>query len=189
MTKAELYALVERKRAELGLSGVPVRALELVRTRYPEIILRQDDFGTRAVGGMLIRGPVSLLSLNARRNAAEQNFDCAHELIHYWSGLRHCALPPDGSPPPKQDPYVEWMANEGAAELLMPFRLLLPIFYHERLWRHTGPARRERLRLFAGHFAVTPAMMENRWRSLRRELAQYAETLSVHGVVPLAREM
>lgn len=187
MTRPELYRFIDRKREELGLYDLPVYTPELVRERYPDILLREEDFFTRKVGGALYLGPRSMLVLNLRRSEVERNFDCAHELLHYWSGIGHYALTPDRMMITPQDPYIEWVANEGAAELLIPFRRVLPLFYHERLWQYTEIARRERLRILAEGFIVTPAQMENRYRSLHRELAQYAQNLSCCGIVPVAR--
>ena len=59
-----------------------------------------------------------VILLNSARTKIEQNFDCAHEIIHT---IAHRNLPGITSfscfetVGKKQDPFIEWQANEGAA--------------------------------------------------------------------------
>lgn len=48
----------------------------------------------------------------------------AHELIHYWFHPEQGAFYPFS--PASRDKEKEWQANEGAAELLLPYRDFVP---------------------------------------------------------------
>lgn len=75
---------------------------------------------------------------------------------------------------PFQDGYTEWLANEGAAELILPHDVLLPFI-------------KERVRTFddkmfgvydmtldiAGSYQVSPIVVQNRLNSLSYEIYQY----------------
>lgn len=67
--------------------------------------------------------------LNARHSVEELNFDCGHELIHLTKhrGLGLSSFHCFDTLKPKQDPFIEWEANEGAAELTVPYRSFLPL--------------------------------------------------------------
>lgn len=65
--------------------------------------------------------------LNSCRSSVEQNFDCGHELIHLTlhrsknDGMFNCFNN-------RQDGFLEWQANEGAAQLLVPYQDFIPRF-------------------------------------------------------------
>ena len=74
---------------------------------------------------------------------------------------------------PSQDTFIEWQANEGAAELLVPYRLLMPEIerYYSSFYTFRGLLR------FRGHMAskfnVSPIVIRTRLESLRYEISQY----------------
>ena len=72
---------------------------------------------------MIYKGPYkSSIALNAHRALKVQNFDCMHELIHYWfhpNGQRICIE----SSMTNENQGFERQANDGAARALMPEKL------------------------------------------------------------------
>ena len=80
-------------------------------------------------------------------------------------------LPVRGIPLPQQDSFLEWQANEGAAEILMPWRQVVELV----LECPPDPDSREsliRLRLrLADRFGVSDQMAAVRLESLRYEIA------------------
>lgn len=168
MTKAELYKLVDGDRRSYGLKS-SVDAVEL--TRSLGVYLDYVDFRTPGLRGVAYVGEGATF-LNKRLTRAQHNFHAAHELFHH---LYHkdtsiktfeCYGHAVGS-----DPYYEWEANEGAAEMLVPYRSFLCFVAH-----NLPRCRRDLLQLqakiaFACNVPVATAAL--RFESLKYELAQY----------------
>lgn len=196
MTRQGLYTFIEGKRREYGLTAFPLNISDSLLPFLPSVTVTSIDFETIAFCGFLYKRPSgkSLIILNTRRNQAERNFDLAHELVHFWLD----------NPPPEnkqkslrelilnaqtQDSYLEWRANEGAAELLMPFKRLLPDFYSCGLsaLRRSDPNRSRLISRLAFKYGVTPAMIEIRLLALKSELCQYSSSLFVEEIQPASR--
>lgn len=74
---------------------------------------------------------------------------------------------------PNQDRFLEWQANEGAAELLLPARVLLPLVRERYPALHTW---KDYLRFkgeLAENFRITEAVVTFRFESLKYEITQY----------------
>ena len=160
-----LYALIDRKRRDCGLTpaDIPVEPMELAAREGKALVIQRRPFSRRGLGGALFKGEVSLITLNDRRGPEEMRFSLAHELIHYWFD--------DGTAAPA---FSEWRANEGAAELLVPRAVFVPLAAGQALDAHRGSLRDlERdapwLTGAAALFGVTGPVIRYRLRSLRGE--------------------
>jgi Predicted Zn peptidase len=113
--------------------------------------------------------------LNSKRNRREQNFYCAHELAHYLlhnsgeAGSFQCF----DKIRRQQDNFIEWQANEWAAELLLPYKFFIPELCSTLRW----PDDMERLpdirRNIAMVFGVSERVVYHRIESLKYEIRQY----------------
>ena len=113
--------------------------------------------------------------LNARHSVEELNFDCGHELIHLTKhrGLGLSSFHCFDTLKPKQDPFIEWEANEGAAELTVPYRSFLPplsdAYPQLRTWQDMDFLRYR----LARRYQVTETVIAYRMESLKYEFFQY----------------
>ncbi|MCI7300438.1 MAG: ImmA/IrrE family metallo-endopeptidase [Clostridiales Family XIII bacterium] len=131
-----------------------------------------------------------VILLNSARTKIEQNFDCAHEIIHT---IAHRNLPGITSfscfetVGKKQDPFIEWQANEGAAELLVPYRIFIPLYLemsrkYARDFSNTPPEKP-----LARRFRVTEGVIHNRIESLNYEIYQYVQYGDINNIEILSQ--
>lgn len=184
MNKAQLYAFVREKRRELGinLSSYPLHSQEIAG-RYGNLVLQHREFSSKKIGGMLVKNRVSVMTLNTLHSQAEQNFYGFHELVHFWDDPKSEYLCIDGQVP-IQDRYIEWKANEGAAEMAVPFETFLPdvvgiISDCDSL----GVAREGCLEVLSWAYKVSPSVIDIRLQSLAYELWQHSQGTPVENVV------
>ena len=118
----------------------------------------------------------SAIVLGAGRNERSQKFILCHELIHYYlhpgRGRTLCRLD-------EQNDILEWQANEGAAQLLIPWQDFLP-----RIKARRSALRTDKARVFADlakFYDVSGQMVRFRIGTLSDEIAQHL------GGVPLER--
>lgn len=139
--------------------------------------------GLRAMATPAFGNYPAIILLNEGRSSIEKKFDCAHELMHLVkqpnvniSGFR-CYE----KIRPKQNPYLEWEANEGAAELIMPYKDFIPevvnkislIEGDKMLITPEGIMQMEL------KFKATMPMIENRIRNLKYETFQYLSGIRI----------
>ena len=179
--KRELYDQVHCVRDAMRLRDAePLNIIDWITTHVPQISIGTKHFHTRGMTGMLVteRGNPNdnAIILNELRSPREQNFDCTHEFIHYCLHL-------DGTTTifecfdesPTQDTFREWQANEGAAELLVPFKAFAPMIkrhYNKFLTLNGLLDFRD---MAARTFSVTPAMIKTRLDVMRYEILQYLD--------------
>ena len=185
MTKAQIYRHVERLRRAFGIApeDYPLGMADLRALAKGRAELRVHVFDSATLGAYMIKNPPprrSLIVLNGRRPPLSQAFDLAHELVHFYThpaGNFFCEIPEDGKV--RRDlPAMEYQANQGAAELLMPYRLVIPMAAEladaKRLWR--DPAMERRLgEAVAERFRCSPWAGILRIGDLRHELAQFRD--------------
>lgn len=115
-----------------------------------------------------------IILVNAKKSREEQNFHGIHELMHIPTADKpgttlNCfdKLKPD------QDSYLEWLANEGAAEMAVPYKMLLPMIKEEYFKMIVGMGTWLFCEKHAGEFGVSPIVLQNRIDSLKYEIEQY----------------
>ena len=177
LSKAGLYDMVTRKAEQLGFNvfaknyKIDAQQLAMKVCRNPEI--RIINFEEIKICGILYRGRFSTtIGLNARRSATGKNFDCMHELIHYWFHDRQTFYCIDSI-----SDHIEWQANEGAAQFLMPYQSFIPNYchLHDRFYTGMAPqaAHNALIMALARSYAVGETAVKFRINSLRQEIAQY----------------
>lgn len=118
--------MIDRKIYELGYRidsmHYKIDSIELAKKVCKNLELTFIDFCETKICGILYKSEkTTSMALNTRRSAIGKNFDCMHELIHYWFHEPEeffC----------RADVYnhMEWQANEGAAQFLMPHQSFAP---------------------------------------------------------------
>lgn len=191
VTKTGLYKAVARLRYELGLDDNEYQLNTIALCRQRGIDVGELPFCTEGLRGMAIVGdadtPDTIL-LNSARNKVEQNIDCAHELFHlayHRDGPQRTFNCFDVTQP-KQDKYMEWQANEGGAELLVPFQdLLMQVKhqYHSLTSYGEIAAFKEEM---AERYYVTEAVITYRLESLKFEIFQYVSGIPMDQVCILS---
>lgn len=164
ITKAILYGEIDRIRAENGISGP---ADPYAMAKHLGIPVSLYEFDSRRFSGALIRGKnMAEIIVNSSRSPEARRFTVAHELVHYFlhDGALFSCLEQSSVT------ALEWQANEGAAELLLPYRYFL---FSYRNIRSLYLADEDRaVRALAKEFSATPTMVRTRLLSLSPEIAQ-----------------
>jgi len=181
--KEELYqfiAWVRGKNAD-RLESFPVDVISLCHEIG--VSVEWYNFRTHGLKGMVSVEEDSII-LNGRLPLEEVRACCAHELVHlalHREEAPHFYLcgGTDRSPP---DRMLEWQANEGAAELLVPMHILLPM-----LKLHVPQCRDhddfEQMKIFlAKLFGVTPRAIATRLEALRYEIDQYIKGIPIEEI-------
>lgn len=191
LTKRQLYSQIHQYKQGLGLDHNDYRFNMLHICKQKGILLEQIPFSTKHLRGMAAIGSVpgeDVILLNSNRSNTEQNFDCGHEYVHLCLHRRlekrvfNCL----DAVCVKQDEYIEWQANEGAAEMLVPYRVLLPLI-------KTGPFDINdpngitQLKNYAAEmFNVTRKVIEYRLESLKFEIHQHINGIPLNDVKMLS---
>lgn len=178
LTKAELYKKVWRLKRSLGYSELEY-GMDLVNDlKRMHVKIETVPFKTNGLRGMSVVGDkdnCDIILLNSCRTQAEQNFDCGHETLHL-NLHRHLDRKTfncfDG-PTANQDPYLEWQANEGAAEFLIPSYIFIPMV--RRTINYDMPqCEIDRFKNEAAtKFKVPASVIGHRLDNLKYEILQY----------------
>ena len=178
LSKAELYQCVDAFRQQVGLDKV-YKNIHFVRWCRNSGFARVEEvpFRTRALRGMayLADNPdeSNVILLNKSRSNYEQTFYCAHEMIHIGLHSNEQIHTFQCFDQPCQNDFLEWQANQGGAELTLPYRDFLPLI------RANFPAITDPsfYRLFrfnvADRFRTTESVVQLRFEDMKYEIAQY----------------
>lgn len=153
------------------------------------ISLYRHNFESRGLCGMALVGEKhDTIVLNESRNECERIFDFIHELIHT---KKHRAIGEQIFTcfDKKQNSFLEWEANEGAAEFLVGYKTFIPLFcdlydtyidYYDvwSLFNGETSITKE----LAERFAVTEMVIKNRIKNLSYEIDQYRNGISIDNV-------
>lgn len=132
-TKEDLYRYVNDLKKRMGIDPMKI-GIDLYSAcqKINGIKMEVVDFSDRSLRGMSVPRE-SIILLNSSRSRIERNFDCGHEFIHVVKHKKenfqtfNCF----DKLRPQQNPYLEWQANEGAAEMLVSYKTFIPLFCEE----------------------------------------------------------
>lgn len=174
MTKAELYAAVAACRAQYFTA--PTHNLLSIQhacqTRLGLTVESGCPFKTPGLRGVAFISS-GLICLDAKLSPERRRFYCAHEAYHFIFHANHLQRYhcfDEGHP--TQNDYLEWQANEAAAETLIPYHLLLLQLQAAAPHIHSGKHFHAFLKESAQHFGVTLTMVRTRLNSLKYEIVQ-----------------
>lgn len=184
LSKVRLYDIISDKIVECGFDpfapSYHVDAVELAGRVCHNLSIEVLDFETYSICGILYKSQYSTaIALNGRRSETGRNFDCMHELIHYWlhdNGTYYCG---DTIFDNEQNRGAEWQANEGAAQFLMPYQNFLPryIKLFEALTKKQPLERvyKQIVSIFADEYGVGQRVVEYRLQSLREDIGNFTK--------------
>ncbi len=175
--KEKLYEDIDFFRA---LYGVPFdKPIECVSmfVYYGSFDLEYHKFKAPGVCGVAMVGKkVDTVILNSNRTPEEQNFDCGHEFTHL---IKHRKIQDYfkcfTSTKPWQNRFLEWQANEGSAQFIVPYQDFIPRFV-DLLEQNTTwiPGT------LAEHYHVTVPVINYRIDNLSYEIDQYRAGKSIN---------
>lgn len=183
-TKDDLYKYVAKTKELMGIKSDAV-GLDFYRTcsHLKKLDVRIVDFKDRSLRGLSVPKE-NIILLNSSRNKAERNFDCAHEFMHVtkhknenfqtfncFDNLR-----------PQQSPFLEWQANEGAAEMLVPYKMFIPMFCESISNCETYADYYSFLEFLSCIFNVPIAVIELRVDNLKYEIHQYENGCDINHI-------
>lgn len=182
--KRELYNFVEKLRNALNINQYPINTVDILANDDTTDLYFRDFNTVGMCGTALLGSKVDTVVLNSRRDICEQNFDGSHEIIHLAKHrdenvqFFNCFEKTH----PKQNLYLEWEANEGGAELVMPYRDFFPIIKSNfRNISTSSDIKLLRLEL-AQRYHVTKSVVEVRLESLKYELYQYLNGTDINDI-------
>ena len=198
LTKAELYEKINNKFDELELNPFSINfridSKELAKKVCLNLEIVQMNFEESKICGILYKGKNSTtIGLNARRSAFGQNFDCMHELIHYWyhDEPNYFCMPMDIINNNKEEAHLEWQANEGAAQFLMPYQSFIPAYSnaHDRFYarRSTENAYEAIIDHLAKTYLVGRLAAAYRINGLSKEISQYINGTEIQNIKVLSK--
>ena len=177
-SKAELYCKIRELRAQFGIcpDDYPLNVLDLC-DKYPGIQVCFYNFKTVGLKGMAHIGEGTdndVIIVNAKQEKAERNFTITHEVMHL---IFHRDEPIKqfscyDKVRSTQNSYVEWQANEGAAEFIIPAFLFLKIIKEEWNTLHTSRDFAKLKDHLSLKFNATPHVIEIRYEHLKYEIFQ-----------------
>lgn len=178
-TKAGLYYEINTLRNRLGIKQNEYGFDIINYCMKNDILVEAVPFATKGLRGMACVGneyEKDVILLNSKRDSIEQNFDCCHEVVHLgihrYLGKKtfNCI----DRVYAKQDEYLEWQANEGAAELFMPYYLIVQYVGSRYRELETSKDISKLKTQISSIFNVTKTVVEIRLESLKYEIKQYA---------------
>ena len=170
--KENLYNFVEKLRWNYGINSYPINIANIYKSNEPTELIFYN-FKTPGFCGAALPGEKSnTIILNSNRTVDELNFDCGHEVIHLTkhknqnNDIFTCFER-------SQNKFLEWEANEGSAELLLPYRLFLPILKENWSTFYSFTDIYRFKRKIAKEFHIPISVVENRIENLKYETHQF----------------
>ncbi len=193
-TKQNLYREIDKLRSYIGVANdiFPINIRKYLE-QYQDVKIETVSFSTPALRGMVAFGKddqCDVILLNSHRSISEQNFDCAHEAIHLslHRNEHKASFTCSDQITNKQDFFLEWHANEGAAELLVPYRDFIPRFVQELHYIQNPLCKyydvREKLAEF---YQVSYKVIQNRIDNLSYEIDQYLNNINIANLQIISR--
>lgn len=182
--KKSLYNEVASIKRHLGYNETEYGMSLIDLCKDIGVIIDEIPFKTKGLRGMAILGDSSnedIILLNQNRNLFEKNYDCGHEIIHLCLhrkvGLQ--AFNCFDNVGTNQNPFYEWHANEGSAEFLVPYKVLLPLIKENSKFINSYYEIESFKNYLADIFRVPTAVIKYRFENLKYEIHQYLSGISV----------
>ncbi len=189
VSKQTLYKSIELVRKELKISNsaFPLNLINICNNRN-DVTIEYLSFKTKGMHGIAIKSnddnSQDIILLDGKQSLKEQNFYCGHELIHLMlhrnshTNTFSCYE----KVLPKQDTFLEWQANEGSAELLVPYKEIIPMYVtlckkYPKDFLHTQIDE-----ILSKHFGVTISVIQNRINGLQYEIYQYYNGINIDNI-------
>lgn len=180
-TKQDLYNFINTLRKALKIENqeFPINLYEVCKN-IKSIKIALVNFSDKSLRGMAFPKDKIIL-LNSNRNPKELNFDCSHELIHI---VKHRNQETQSfnctdSIKDSQNSYLEWQANEGAAELLVPYKKFIPLLCKGLDNISTSMEFDNLKSMLATYFNVPDTVIKLRINNLSHEIIQFQKGVDI----------
>lgn len=189
--KADFYKEISDLRSYWGLNNDSYRVDFVKLCRQHGVQVGDHPFSTPGLRGMACLGESicsDIIILNTNRNKFEQNIDCAHEFIHIncHRDEGHQSFNCFDKAQASQNKYFEWQANEGSAELTVPYRSLLPKIKKNHKFLDTYYSISHFKEELVQEYGVTDAVVSYRLESLKYEIEQYIQGVPLQNLKVLS---
>ena len=185
-SRSALYQALDDCRQQLSLSlEQPVDPYRLAVQLGCDVAAH--FFECQAVAGMLLQSAkeeppfLAVVLLNGARTSQSQRFTLAHEMVHLMLHpripQRICRDSAAAEPVP-----LEWEANEGAAELLLPYRQMLPL-----LASMSALSPSQKVQRISARFQVSPITARFRLEGLKEDWNNYMSGTALSALPLLSR--
>jgi len=186
LTKKDLYQVItllaELNGFNFNAVNYKVNSIELAKRVCHNLHLEYLDFKTTDLCGILYKSEKSTsIALNSRRSVGGRNFDCMHELMHYWLHDSEAFYCSDKLEPSPTSDYFEWQANEGAAQFLMPYQVFIPTYCRlkDSLSATCSETDKEIANRLCRRFNVGKKSIEIRIKGLEYEIDQFKNGIRI----------
>lgn len=195
MNKRQLYELVAKTKKELNISArdYPINIFELC-DRLDNVVISEVDFKTKDLRGLVHiannEKENHVILVNGNKIFLEKNYHGAHELMHIVTAKNKpgSTIQCFEKIRPNQDPYIEWLANEGAAELLMPYEDVLSFVKSESAHFNKDFFPIYTLVLdLCERYSVSEMVAQNRLDNLSYEIWQYLKGVRLQDIEIISR--
>lgn len=181
--KEQLYLIVRwlKDMQFRRMTGYGINVVDFVSSlgvQVQALPFKTPGFRGVAVPGVT-PGQKDIILLNSSRDSYQQNFDCAHEMMHLClhSKIKRDPFVCQDEYKPNQDAFMEWQANEGAAEYCVPYLILLRMIKerYDDICKFTGTDFEAYCQELSEVFMVPKMVIKIRIESLKYEIYQYTE--------------
>lgn len=189
INKNELYRTVESLRTSLLSNGAkyPFDIFDIC-SKFSNLEIGICPFKTVGLRGIATlsdnTSDINCIVVNSKLSYEEQNFHGIHELLHIYT-----CEPGSGQTfqcydtvKPFQNSYKEWLANEGAAELILSYKDLLPLIKDNYQYLIKDLGTSDFCVKIAEQFSVTSTVIQNRLNSLSYEIKQYLDDVPLENI-------
>ena len=132
MNKSNLYKCINFHKNQLSITSrdYPLNIFDICTQKISNVKIDAVPFKTDNLRGMVSISPNKnenhVILVNGNKSIEEQNYYGFHELCHIITVDRPgTTISCFDRVLPNQDSYLEWLANEGAAEFIMPYKYIL----------------------------------------------------------------
>lgn len=182
LSKQDLYTLIDYIRDSFKINvKEPFNVPRFFKDNFQDIIIYEPHkFNDTKIGGFLIKNKFpnkSYIITNSSKEPISTIFDFTHEMMHF---LLH---------PEDRKYYIssslcdidnfEWQANEGAAELLVPYKRFIPHFVNNIKNCNSKKDYIDLLMYLSNKYVVSTAILEYRITGLKYEIRQYEKGVPI----------
>lgn len=190
LSKEDLYTLIEYIRESFKIdANKPFNVPNFCKNNFQDIITYEfHKFNDTKIGGFLIKNKFpdkSYITVNSSKEPISTLFDLTHEMMHF---LLH---------PEDRKHYIssslcdidnfEWQANEGAAELLVPYKQFIPYFVNNIKNCKSKKDYIDLVNYLSNKYVVSSAIIEYRITGLKYEINQYENGIPIDKIQFLSK--
>lgn len=175
-TKETLYKKIELIRKALELKKEEnYKFVENIKNKKIANIVIADIGNFSGVLDKKINStPVILLNENSKN----LNFVLAHEIVHLFITPLDSAFECYNNQKYTESNYEEWRANEGAAELLVPYKEFIPDYSYLLMYKNYDECITELSKIYS----VSKQVIEFRIKNLKEEIIQFLNGVDIEEI-------